>query len=454
MREKQVEKMLVTVVAVLLLVLNVLMVMKYDAVFSVVAADYAKRLSYLFHVSGFDPNNYAILTEWGMKYDVLRHPLLPYLMALPASVNEVVMSLFGFNAALYISAMIVWLSGCVSAWLLYRIIHRLVGVVAEDAALLTLLFFSFAYIQVTFFVPDHFSLSLCLILLSIYLIGGAAQKGRLLKTWQTALLFIATAGVTLTNGVKVFAAEWIARGRRFFQWRYFLLAVVVPSALMVGAGMLEERIYVYPKQQEQQRYFEEHKAEMMAKAHQNHQRYKHAPWVIHKGKALGQGGLLRWTDISTSRWDTMTENLWGESIQFHETHVLDDVLTSYRPVLLSYQSVWRYAVSLLLLLLFVAGIWMGRHHHLLWMCLLGIVPDALMHLGLGFAINEVYIMAAHWLYVVPIALSFLFVRAHGRWLLALRGVTLALMVYLVSHNLALLFDWMQQPIVSTAFWYE
>ena len=41
MREKQVEKMLVTVVAVLLLVLNVLMVMKYDAVFSVVAADYA-----------------------------------------------------------------------------------------------------------------------------------------------------------------------------------------------------------------------------------------------------------------------------------------------------------------------------------------------------------------------------------------------------------------------------
>lgn len=218
--------------------------------------------------------------------------------------------------------------------------------------------------------------------------------------------------------------------------------------------MLEERIYVYPKQQEQQRYFEEHKAEMMAKARQNHQRYKHAPWVIHKGKALGQGGLLRWTDISTSRWDTMTENLWGESIQFHETHVLDDVLTSYRPVLLSYQSVWRYAVSLLLLLLFVAGIWMGRHHHLLWMCLLGIVPDALMHLGLGFAINEVYIMAAHWLYVVPIALSFLFVRAYGRWLLALRGVTLALMVYLVSHNLALLFDWMQQPIVSTAFWYE
>ena len=92
------------------------------------------------------------------------------------------MSLFGFNTALYISAMIVWLSGCVSAWLLYRIIHRLVGVVAEDAALLTLLFFSFAYIQVTFFVPDHFSLSLCLILLSIYLLGRAAQEGRVLKT--------------------------------------------------------------------------------------------------------------------------------------------------------------------------------------------------------------------------------------------------------------------------------
>ena len=203
------ERTLMGVVALLLLMLNALMVEKYDAVFSVLADDYAKRLSYLFHVSGFDPNSYAILTEWGMRYDVLRHPLLPYLMALPASVNGVVVSLFGINAALYISALMSWACGLVSALLLYRLLRRIVGAAAEDAALLTLLFFSFAYIQVTCFVPDHFGLSLCLILLSLYLIGRAAKAGRVLKAWQTVLLFVLTAGVTLTNGLKVLAAEWV-----------------------------------------------------------------------------------------------------------------------------------------------------------------------------------------------------------------------------------------------------
>ncbi len=454
MRETRVERTLLAVVALLLLVLNGLMVAKHDAAFSVVADDYPKRLSYLFHVSGFDPNNYAILTDWGMRYDVLRHPLLPYLMALPASVNGAVMSLFGINAALYISALMGWACGLVSAGLLFRILRRIVGVAAEDAALLTLLFFSMAYIQVTCFVPDHFSLSLCLILLSLYLIGRAAKEGRALKTWQTVLLFVSAAGVTLTNGLKVLAAEWVARGRGFFRWRFFLLAVLVPSALLLGAGLLEERIYVHPKQQEQQRYFEEHRAEMLEKARRDHQRYKHAPWVIHKGKALGQGGLLRWTDVSTSRWESLTENLWGESIQLHERYVLEDVLTSFRPVLLEYQSLWRYAVSLLLFLLFVAGIWAGRTCRFLWMCLLGIVPDAVMHLGLGFAINEVYIMSAHWLYVVPVALSFLFLRIGGRRLAMSRVAVLALTAYLLCHNLSLITDWMQQPPASTAFWYE
>ncbi len=454
MRERNVERTLVAVVALLLLVLNVLMVAKYDADFSVMADDYAKRLSYLFHVSGFDPNNYAILTEWGMRYDVLRHPLLPYFMALPASVNAAIVSLFGINAALYLSAAMSWTCGLVSAVLLYRILQRIVGAAAEDAALLTLLFFSFAYIQVTFFVPDHFNLSLCLILLALYLIGRATKEHRLLKPWQTVVLFVLTAGVTLTNGLKVLAAEWVARGRDFFRWRFFLLAVVIPSALILGAGLLEERVYVYPKQQAQQRYFEEHRAEMLAKARKDHQRYKHAPWVIHKGKALGQGALLRWTDVSTSRWDTITENLCGESIQLHERYVLDDVLTSYRPVLLKYQSPWRYAVPLLLFLLFAAGIWAGRSQRLMWMCLLGIVPDAMMHLGLGFAINEVYIMSAHWLYVVPIALSFLLLRVNTQWLMMLRFVILTLTIYLLCHNLSLITEWMQQPPVSTAFWYE
>jgi hypothetical protein len=164
--------------------------------------------------------------------------------------------------------------------------------------------------------------------------------------------------------------------------------------------------------------------------------------------------MLRWTDVSTSRWETLRENVFGESVILHEYHVLDDVLTSYRPVLLTYESWLCYAVEAVVVVLFLVGIVCGWRQRLLWMVLLGIVPDVLMHLVLGFAINEVYIMSAHWLYVVPVAAGFVFVRCRGYGLWAVRLLTAALTVWLFVHNLSLLVQWMQQPIVSTSFWYE
>lgn len=461
MRLQRDECFLGLAVLLLLIVLNGMLIAKYDALFSVISDDYGKLLSYNYHISGFDATTYSILTEWGMKYDVLRHPLLPYLMFLPYSLNQLLIQLFGANGTLYISALIILCCGFGTTIVLYRILRRIIGLDRLDASLLTLFFFSLAYVMVTYFVTDHFGISLFLILWSIYLIAKADKEGRVLRTWQTACLLVLTAGVTLTNCAKVCAAELIARGKGFFRWRY-LLVVIGCLVLVTGLGLWEERIYVYPKEQAEKADFEAHKAEMMEKARQNRQRYKHAPWVIHKGKALGKGSLLKWTDVSTSRWETLKENVFGESLQLHDDHVLEDVLTSYRPVLLSYHSNLNYIVEGLIVLLLLAGIWYGRREPLLWMCLLGIVPDALMHLGLGFAINEVYIMSAHWVYVLPIAISYLLLalgkksKAKSQQLMAnsLRLLVAFLTLYLLIHNVSLIAHWMQQPPVSIAFWYE
>lgn len=442
-------------VMLLLVVLNGLLILKYDALFSVVADDYGKLLQYNYHVSGFDATTYSVLTEWGMKYDVLRHPLLPYLMWLPYGLNQLVISLTGINAALYIAAVIILCFGFGTTIMMYRILRQLVGLERWDATLLTVFFFSLAYVLVTYMATDHFGISLFLILWAVWWIERARQKGEVLKTWQTSLLIVLTAGVTLTNAAKVFAAELVARGRKFFHWRFFLV-IVGYLALVVYMGLLEERIYVYPKQQAEKQYFQEHKAEMIQKARENHQRYKKAPWVIHKGKPLGQGSLLKWTDYTTSRSETLVENVFGESLILHEEWVLDDILTSYRPVLLKYCSAVNYVVEALIVFLLLAGIWYGRRQPLLWMCLLGILPDALMHLGLGFAINEIYIMSAHWVYVIPIAVGYLF-RVESLKLKVqslLRLVVATITLYLLIHNVGLMVEWSLQPPVSIGFWYE
>ena len=201
---------------------------------------------------------------------------------------------------------------------------------------------------------------------------------------------------------------------------------------------------------------------MIKKAREDHERYKHAPWVIHKGKPFGKGSILKWTDKTTSRWETLKENVFGESLQLHEDYVLDDILNSERPVLLSYHHPWNYVVEVLLVLLLLAGICCGFRERLLWMCLLGILPDALMHIGLGFAINEIYIMSAHWIYIFPIAFAYLLKAncqkptANRQRLIAnsLRTLIALLTVYLLIHNIALIVEWSQQSPVSIAFWFD
>lgn len=136
----------------------------------------------------------------------------------------------------------------------------------------------------------------------------------------------------------------------------------------------------------------------------------------------------------------MVENLFGESIQMHEDHLLGDTLRS-RPVIIRYNYWLNYIVEAVLVLLFLWGIWEGRRERFLWMALAGFLFDMALHIGLGFGINEVYIMAAHWVFVIPIAIGYLFKKLeeqeHSAPLRIVRCLGVCLVLFLLIWNLAL-----------------
>ena len=157
------------------------------------------------------------------------------------------------------------------------------------------------------------------------------------------------------------------------------------------------------------------------------------PWNLHTGKPIAKGEFSRWTDISTPRWDSMVENLFGESLQIHEDQLLGDTLRS-RSVIIRYNYWLNYIVEALLVGLFLWGIWVGRRERFLWMALAGFLFDMVLHVGLGFGLNEVYIMTAHWVFVMPIAMGYVLKAARTKWLRwALTGVT----AFLFAWNVAL-----------------
>ena len=129
----------------------------------------------------------------------------------------------------------------------------------------------------------------------------------------------------------------------------------------------------------------------------------------------------------------------GESIQLHPDYLLQDESRS-RPMIIKYRWAANYVVEAIIALLFVMGIWCGRRNRLLWVALSWWAMDMALHVGIGFGLNEIYIMTAQWIYVIPLAMAFLF--GNSRWMGLKRGLVAALTLYLYIYNGYFIIDYM------------
>lgn len=455
-RVKPEERIQAVVALAVIVALNTLFIRRLHELFLQPGfGPYWKAFEREVHLAGYDPYTYLTVTDWDVIYEVYRHPLLAFMVWPLYQINEGLTWLTGVNCVQYIVALPIILCSFYSYIFLYRIHREVVGVGRFDATLLTAFGFSMAYVLMSVIVPDHFTVSMFLIMMTLYISGRCIQKGREFRWWQSAILFLITAGITLSNGVKVFIAGFFVNKRDFFRPKYLLLAVVLPAALLWGVAMWEFRTFTMPKEkartEQKIRKAEEEKARVAQMSPEEQARFeakKARREAVLKlqaektGKPMEDKGFLKWTDISTSRWQTTYENLFGESLQFHQEYLLEDVLV-HRPVFVPYSWHLSYLVEALILLLAVAGLWCGRKSRFVWLCLSCFAFDMFIHIILGFGINEIYIMTPHWAYMLPVATAFLFQSIRSRWL---RAGLLLLTLYLFIYNGYLLTDFLLSPI--------
>jgi membrane protein len=60
--------------------------------------------------------------------------------------------------------------------------------------------------------------------------------------------------------------------------------------------------------------------------------------------------------------------------------------------------------------------------------------DLTLHLILGFAVTEVYIMTSGWAFIIPISYGYLLKRLSMKWLKLMRVVLIMLTIYLWIYN--------------------
>ena len=473
---KKEERWLALSIFLALAILNGVVIAHYAGTFTLVTDDYYKNFIRHFCVSGFDPLTYWVLSDWNAAYNVYRHPLLAFYMYIPYLINMGLMKLTGYNCALFIAVIIQMFCGFYATLFLQRIFREVLELDKAASSILTLLFFSFGYIMVTCIVPDHFVISMLLLILALYVSGRRIKHNHPFKIWQTVVYFVLTAGTSLNNGLKIFFSALFVNRKRFFCPKYLLLAVILPAALLWGFCRWEYRTFVWPvemarkemkakkaaeKKARQERMAQlkqikdsitkdsiqrglkiitpeeiaqKTKNDSIQKAKQlarNEARKKRGP---KQGAPIMKGEFMNWTDATSSRTQSIVENLMGESIQLHQDYVLQDELR-HRPMFVNYRYAFNYIVEALIIILFLAGIWAGRKSRYLWLVMSYFGLDMLLHIGLGFGLNEVYIMSGHWIYALPITIGFLLKETrHQRYSLCLKSLLLTIGLFLLIYN--------------------
>jgi len=409
---KRAERLFVLAVAVWLGFFQFLMISKFWPLFS----DYGVTTWTVFmknyHMSGFDPYSYAVLTSWGEHFDIIRHPLLALFLYPFYGVNQGLWALTGANCAPLVMGVLLLVCSVYGSLFLHRLLHEVMGTGRKTAMLLVFFFLSFAYVLVSTVVADHFVISMMLLLLTLYRGGMLMKQGKHFTLREACLLFTITAGVTLSNGVMVGLTVWFVNGRSLFRPKFLIAGFLVPAMLLLGG----------------------------AEAYKWHQGQRQMPVE----------SQLKDTYQSEAKTMIVYENFFGESIQLHRKYVLGDVL-SRRPVIVRYNWWWQYAAEVIYVLLFVLGMACGLYRkssrRLFGLLFAILAYTLLLHFVLGFGLNEVFIMSAHWIYAIPLAISSLY-SLRKTWALAtLNGLIACLTLYLLAYNGTLLFRYLTWPLV-------
>ena len=385
-----------------------------------------------FRMSGYDCWSWITVSGGRIHFVTSRHPLyLTFLYPLYL-LNDWLIQNVGYNFAVYFMAVIIVFSAFYAILFMYRVFREVLELRRKDARLLTLLLFSFGHVLIPTMVPDHFVISLMLLSLTLYITGKKMKKGQLLTAWQSLVLTFFTAGMATSNGVKTLLAGLFTNGKKVFTCKFISIGVVLPLLLLLGIQQSQYYLLEVP----QQAVVSHIESETLKKNPQKvleHKKQRDEWQRTHLGQPVGDGVITKLMDVSTPRVPTIVENFFGESIQLHQRSLLKDVSWE-RPIFVEYNWSANYIIEAFIVLLFIVGIVFSYKQRFFKMLLAWFACDLTLHLILGFAVTEVYIMTSGWAFIIPISYGYLLKRLSMKWLKLMRVALIMLTIYLWIYN--------------------
>ena len=343
---------------------------------------------------GYD--NYFRFTTRGGAWDV-SHPLITPLYL----TNRVLLvPLLGEGGALVVMLlgsallMAIAVAGCCGY------LRRVVQLDTGRSLLLSGLLLSTFTVMTLSFTVESYPLSMALLVLSLLCLSSQLKQAKRLSGWHVTLWSLLLGGVTLTNFAKPLSLLLLSKEESLWQRaRKAFLPTVLLLALVVAVG------WFY-----QQRGTSQEAEEPMLTAQVN--------------------DLLRFQTRSADLVpDFFGHPLLISDLEMRELH--GETVLRPTPYACWAMQLLPWGVVLLLL----SMIWIGRRYPLAWAIPLYLAVDVAVHLVGGYGLDEAVIFGGHCVFLVPMALGWLYRVVPRQAYRYMDIVLLLLSIYMCTHNL-------------------
>lgn len=382
----------------------------------------------IFIVSGYDSFLIGTVSDFIHNlHPTVRHALLDVFM-LPLAVIKTLLAPFGNFTSVLLAIMICTCSSTTFLYM-YRICRELLGLSLFDAICVDILYFSIGYVMLSSFVPESYPLSMMLQVVSLYEFGRCKVLGSTISMSKRIWLYLIATGITTTNGIKILIMDY-CRVRDVKTFFPYAVRASILVGFICGSVYMAERTVSKHVIKPQSIPSIVMNAETAGSSYDNKKEVKSVN--------NSTPGFLCFFNFDIPFVRSVTDNFLGETFVLHENHLLEDP-SKNRPLFVEYASPWSRVLQVCILLLFAAGIIVGWRGSILRMALATFSVELILHLVMRWALDEVYIMGPHWLFVVPVAVASLYKLSHS---VVVRLCVISITLLLLAHNASLIIGYL------------
>lgn len=343
---------------------------------------------WLFHVNpdkgftllGYDTYEYTIgefLIPYKVLFFKLRHPLMAFWLFPVSMLAYLPEWLFGIASVLPVFTIAANLAMALSTSLVWRICRLMNPSSFYGNLVCTGVYFSFAQIIIISFAVESFPFSSLVLLSYISYVWLSRNKA---DVYLDNLFFAIISGITITNGLKFVLAQYVVeRKRDSFLKRVFnsSFLFLFLTSIAVLVAVVRWVFLIHPVSPD---------VSLVSLLLGDSMNY-----VIHYD-------FFQWFKVVGYNFFVSPILLCVDAINFEGFDFSEKVLENL--------SLWAIPLFLFYGSLLLS-LWINRKKQLVHVFLCFLVVDVLVHLILGYGLNEGHIFSAHWLFMFPVLLAML-----------------------------------------------